>query len=208
MTMHTVFTFGVVILSARHLHEMSALILSYFVAIADFAYFAKVNHERSSHYLEGGYVTEDDRGTGRFLLISFILSLIAPIWLTTGVGNMWSVLGWIGLGWMIGGVLLRLWAIHVNQFFVVDLTVSDDMFICTDGPYKVIRHPGYLGTLLIWTGFGLAATNWFVLIFVAGLVTYALIRRIQVEEEVLFERFGVDYQAYADETARLFPFVY
>jgi hypothetical protein len=127
MTMHTVFTFGVVILSARHLHEMSALILSYFVAIADFAYFAKVNHERSSHYLEGGYVTEDDRGTGRFLLISFILSLIAPIWLTTGVGNMWSVLGWIGLGWMIGGVLLRLWAIHVNQFFVVDLTVSDDM---------------------------------------------------------------------------------
>jgi steroid 5-alpha reductase family enzyme len=75
-------------------------------------------------------------------------------------------------------------------------------FICTDGPYKVIRHPGYLGTLLIWTGFGLAATNWFVLIFVAGLVTYALIRRIQVEEEVLFERFGVDYQAYADETAR------
>lgn len=59
-----------------------------------------------------------------------------------------------------------------------------------------------MGTLLIWVGFGLAATNWFVLIFVTGLVTYALIRRIQVEEEVLFERFGVDYQAYADETAR------
>ncbi|KAI8579212.1 hypothetical protein K450DRAFT_243298 [Umbelopsis ramanniana AG] len=185
-----------------------ALILSYLVAIADFAYFAKVNRERSARNLQSGYVTEDDRGSGRFLLTSFILSLLAPIWLTTGVGHMWSFLGWVGLGWMVGGVLLRLWAIHVNQFFVVDLTVSDDMFICTDGPYKVIRHPGYMGTLLIWVGFGLAATNWFVLIFVAGLVTYALIRRIQVEEEVLFERFGVDYQAYADETARLFPFLY
>lgn len=75
-------------------------------------------------------------------------------------------------------------------------------FICTDGPYKVIRHPGYMGTMLIWIGFGLAATNWFVLLFVAGLVSYGLIRRIQVEEEVLFERFGVDYQAYADETAK------
>ena len=56
--------------------------------------------------------------------------------------------------------------------------------------------------MLIWIGFGLAATNWFVLLFVAGLVSYGLIRRIQVEEEVLFERFGVDYQAYADESAK------
>jgi hypothetical protein len=103
------------------------LILSYLVAIADFAYFAKVNRERSARNLESGYVTEDDRGSGRFLLASFILSLLAPIWLTTGVGHMWSFLGWVGLGWMIGGVLVRLWAIHVNQFFVVDLTVSDDM---------------------------------------------------------------------------------
>jgi protein-S-isoprenylcysteine O-methyltransferase Ste14 len=59
-----------------------------------------------------------------------------------------------------------------------------------------------MGTLLIWAGFGLAATNWFVLIFVVGLVTYGIVRRIEVEEEVLFERFGVDYQAYADETSR------
>lgn len=56
--------------------------------------------------------------------------------------------------------------------------------------------------MLIWIGFGLAATNWFVLLFVGGLVSYGLIQRIQVEEEVLFERFGVDYQAYADETAK------
>jgi protein-S-isoprenylcysteine O-methyltransferase Ste14 len=59
-----------------------------------------------------------------------------------------------------------------------------------------------MGTMLIWIGFGLAATNWFVLLFVGGLVSYGLIQRIQVEEEVLFERFGVDYQAYADETAK------
>jgi protein-S-isoprenylcysteine O-methyltransferase Ste14 len=65
-----------------------------------------------------------------------------------------------------------------------------------------------MGTLLIWIGFGLASTNWFVLIFVGGLVTYAIIRRIQVEEEVLFERFGVDYQAYADETARYVLFFF
>lgn len=75
-------------------------------------------------------------------------------------------------------------------------------FICTDGPYKVVRHPGYLGSLVLWIGFALSSANLFILLFVGGLMSYAIFRRMHVEEEILFERFGVDYQAYADETAR------
>jgi hypothetical protein len=35
-----------------------------------------------------------------------------------------------------------------------------------------------------------------------GLVSHYPRQIMYVEEEILFERFGVDYQAYADETAR------
>ncbi|KAM3584553.1 hypothetical protein VKS41_003362 [Umbelopsis sp. WA50703] len=103
------------------------LILSYIVILAEFAYFVKVNRERTANRMDRGAVSQDDRGTGRQLLVSMILSASAPIWLTTGIGHMWSFLGWVGLGWTIGGALLHLWAIHVNQFFVVDVAVSDDM---------------------------------------------------------------------------------
>lgn len=184
------------------------MILSYFVILGEFAYFVKVNRERTANRMERGAVSQDDRGTGRQMLVSMILSTLSPIWLTTGIGHMWSFLGWVGFGWTIGGALLHLWAIHVNQFFVVDVTVSDDMFICTDGPYKVVRHPGYLGSLVLWIGFALSSANLFILLFVGGLMSYAIFRRMHVEEEILFERFGVDYQAYADETARLLPLVY
>lgn len=28
------------------------------------------------------------------------------------------------------------------------------------GPYRVIRHPGYAGSLLVWIGYALGAGSW------------------------------------------------
>lgn len=47
----------------------------------------------------------------------------------------------------IAGYLLVLWAMYTNQYFsqVVRIQKERDHRAVTDGPYRIIRHPGYLG---------------------------------------------------------------
>src|SRR5258708_1479204 len=58
---------------------------------------------------------------------------------------------------MIIGLTLRVWAAQVlGRFYTRTLRTTDKQRIVQSGPYHLIRHPGYLGTILIWIGAGLA----------------------------------------------------
>jgi len=77
--------------------------------------------------------------------------------------------------------------------------------LCTDGPYRFVRHPMYAGVLwLLNTGIALALNSWLLLLcpFVIFFVTTALVRR---EEKMMTEVFGEKYSRYAARTGRLFP---
>ncbi|MFD3259564.1 isoprenylcysteine carboxylmethyltransferase family protein [Paenibacillus lentus] len=76
----------------------------------------------------------------------------------------------------------------------------------TTGPYKIIRHPSYMGTLLIHTGLVVILFNPFSL---AGLILWYAnaIYRILVEEGQLIK--NQYYLKYAQETKnRLIPFLW
>jgi len=55
------------------------------------------------------------------------------------------------LPFLIGHFLL-LWAKRANRFFssVVRIQADRRQTVCKDGPYRFVRHPGYLGGLLSW----------------------------------------------------------
>jgi protein-S-isoprenylcysteine O-methyltransferase Ste14 len=145
----------------------------------------------------------DDRGTTRLLLIMWFLSLvISPLWMLFTTATMPFISGWVGLTLIICGLLLLRWTTYVNPFYLRTMATTDDHFICTDGPYKTIRHPGYLAFLLAWIGFGLMTDNWVSLLMVILLMTYAYLLRIQAEEQMMLDRFGVDYQQYMNESYR------
>ena len=86
--------------------------------------------------------------------------------------------------------------------------ISESQRVVQEGPYKSVRHPGYLGVILLWVGAGLATVNW----IVAALVTLTIIAayryRINAEERMLVASFGEQYAAYAKHTWRLLPFVW
>ncbi|KAI8076354.1 uncharacterized protein BX664DRAFT_287897 [Halteromyces radiatus] len=157
----------------------------------------------------------DDQGTTTLLFGVWIMALVSGVlWSLVGLGDMdttitvnW-LLTWLGLAWIIGGIVMLRWAIHVNAFYLRPLATTDDQYLCTDGPYKVIRHPGYLAFYLAWVGFGLASGNWVALVMIVLVMGYAYIRRIQAEEQMMLEQFGVDYQQYASESFRILPFIY
>jgi protein-S-isoprenylcysteine O-methyltransferase Ste14 len=75
--------------------------------------------------------------------------------------------------------------------------------LVTRGPYRVVRHPVYLGELAACAGLVLAApTAWN--LFVAAVFVGAQAVRMRLEENELGEQFP-EYARYAAETPRLFP---
>jgi protein-S-isoprenylcysteine O-methyltransferase Ste14 len=127
----------------------------------------------------------------------------------TSPGQCDIVVGWLGVTIMLSGLALRYWAARtLGNFYTRTLQVLNGHQIVTQAPYHVIRHPGYLGTMLMEVGAGLAVTNWIVLIVVTVSACSSRAYRIGAEEKMLNARFGQEYQTYADKTFKLVPFVY
>ena len=76
------------------------------------------------------------------------------------------------------------------------------------GLYRRIRHPGYLGQLLVLLGVGIALANWLSIIGLMVPVLAAFLWRIRVEEEALRREFAGQFDCYAGRTCRLIPGLY
>jgi protein-S-isoprenylcysteine O-methyltransferase Ste14 len=78
--------------------------------------------------------------------------------------------------------------------------------LITTGVYRRIRHPMYLSLILVGIGQALVVPNWIAApTCLAGTVVLYLLR-VDPEEEMLQERFGYEYEQYAERTGRLLPF--
>ena len=71
-----------------------------------------------------------------------------------------------------------------------------------------MRHPSYSGAILAFAGYGICVGNWLSLALVVVPVSWAFVRRIEVEEEALAAALGEAYRAYAARTRRLVPGIY
>lgn len=109
----------------------------------------------------------------------------------------------------LAGMLIRWVAIvQLGKFFTVDVAINSQHALKQNGLYKWVRHPSYLGLLLIFCGLGLGLFNFLSFIIVVVPVTMALLYRIGIEEGALKEAFGSTYKEYMKRTKRLIPFVY
>jgi protein-S-isoprenylcysteine O-methyltransferase Ste14 len=114
----------------------------------------------------------------------------------------------LGLGLEAAGFGLRTWATTtLGRSYSRTLQVQHHQPLVEDGPYRFLRHPGYCGSLLVWTGFALSSQSSTVLALVAGLVGAAYARRIAVEETLLVRDLP-GYDDYRRRTKRLVPFVW
>ena len=87
------------------------------------------------------------------------------------------------------------------------LRTDDAHAIVEEGPYRLIRHPGYAGSLLTWTGFALTSGSLSTVVVVTGLLGRAYRRRITAEEALL-RRDLPGYAEYSHGTKRLVPFIW
>ena len=124
---------------------------------------------------------------------------IHPVGLAVGIA---LVLFW-------GGIGLRYWSFRtLGRYFTFTVQTSADQPVVTVGPYRVIRHPGYAGLLLVIMAFGLLIGNWWSLGSLSLAVSCGLVFRIRVEERALMLDLGEGYRAYASTRKRLVPYVW
>jgi protein-S-isoprenylcysteine O-methyltransferase Ste14 len=115
----------------------------------------------------------------------------------------------IGLTLLSLGVFLRFWGIiHLKSQFTRHVTVREGDEIVSSGPYRKLRHPLYTGLLLITLGMALFFTSLIAAVIGGVAVTWALMKRINYEEQLLIEKFGRDYEQWMEHRARLIPFIY
>jgi protein-S-isoprenylcysteine O-methyltransferase Ste14 len=77
--------------------------------------------------------------------------------------------------------------------------------LVTAGPYRLVRHPIYLGLALLAMGQALAFSNWPAVVIVLGGVIPTFAWRARAEEAVLGRTFGEGYALYRKRTKMIIP---
>jgi protein-S-isoprenylcysteine O-methyltransferase Ste14 len=87
------------------------------------------------------------------------------------------------------------------------VAIQPGHMLVSSGIYGVIRHPSYLGLLVIMLGWGLAFRSW-VAMLLTVLIVLPLVARMRADARLLRTQFGAEYDAYRARTARLTPGLY
>ena len=154
-----------------------------------------------------------DRGSFRMLWMTIVGSLFAAFIAPHSVPQAnFSTSGGLyefGVGLFVAGLSLRWLAIFwLGKFFTVKVTIASDHRVIDTGPYRFVRHPSYTGALAAFLGLGICVGNWVSLLVIMIPITWAFIKRIDIEEVVLRSALDGPYAAYSRRTRRLVPFVY
>ncbi|NHZ72798.1 MAG: DUF1295 domain-containing protein, partial [Aquificales bacterium] len=86
------------------------------------------------------------------------------------------------------------------------LVIRKDHQLITHGIYRIVRHPIYLGVIMVVIGVPIYASSLLGLLIMSALIPVFL-NRIRIEERLLIDEFGDTYRAYKETTSKLIPFI-
>ena len=120
-----------------------------------------------------------------------------------------ALLDLISLAILIIGLLIRTVAIvSLGKSFTANVAIQASQNVHQTGLYGIVRHPSYLGLLLVLIAIGLHSKNCMGLAVAVIPTTAAMLYRIHIEELALVKAFGNDYRVYSRRTKRLLPGVF
>jgi hypothetical protein len=105
--------------------------------------------------------SEDDQGTTRMIITAYALAAdLPPLLRRLPVPRLPPATAPAGLILEATGLALRAWSMRtLGASYTRTLRTGEDQRVVDEGPYRLIRHPGYAGSLLTWSGFALASRN-------------------------------------------------
>jgi protein-S-isoprenylcysteine O-methyltransferase Ste14 len=153
--------------------------------------------------------------SSRWIFIPIIIIAVTFAWLPPHLDrlNRWTIDGdsirYIGLIiTAIGGFVRVATVFELGHRFSMFVALQSDHRLKTDGSYRFVRHPSYLGMLVTMAGWSLVFRSAIGLLLTAAMCA-PIIARIRAEEGFLLREFAEQYRAYQQRTRwRLLPFVY
>ncbi len=136
--------------------------------------------------------------------LSTILYLIAPHWMSWAAIPLppWS--RWLGVIIALAGFGLLQWSQQtLGQNWSDAPKLFEGQILITSGPYHWVRHPIYTAFVLILGSLLLITANWFIGGLWLSMTILDISARIKVEERMMLDQFGEQYQAYMAQTGRL-----
>ncbi len=153
-----------------------------------------------------------DKGSIWLLTISISIGFwISFIIASTKTGRIyhWNTFFIIGTILALIGLIIRVTSIlTLKQQFTYTVTRIENHELIETGLYKRIRHPGYLGQLIIFLGISTCLSNWLSILLMIIPVLVGYLNRINVEEKFMVKHMGQRYLDYQMRTKRLIPGVY
>jgi len=165
---------------------------------------------------ERSQVREGTKGWDKFLAPLIVVFGTLAVLITAGLDFRfgWSAplntsLWVIGLALAFLSQVFVLWAMASNTFFATTVRIQDDREhnVVNAGPYRLVRHPGYIGSILFNLALPLVLRS--LLTFIPAVLTIILlIVRTRLEDHTLQAELS-GYREYAASTRyRLFPGVW
>ena len=146
------------------------------------------------------------------VLLPAMVAILPVAALDAGRFHWTAVSPWIvGVGYaaLLAGIAVTGWAQAVNPFFEPGVRIQSerDQRVIDTGPYRLVRHPGYLSALLLFAGMALALGSYWALVPAAA-ASALLVVRTALEDRLLHAELA-GYEAYARRVRwRLIPGVW
>jgi protein-S-isoprenylcysteine O-methyltransferase Ste14 len=162
-------------------------------------------------FLDRGLLRERMRPGGQRAPLALRLFAVVLVlhWIVAGLdrGRLhWSdnVPAWLraaGLMALAAGYGLAFWAMRVNRFFSSVVRIQSDrgQYVVTSGPYRWIRHPGYLAGIFVVVASGVALGSWLATAILIVCSLPFLLYRAITEDRVL----QAELPGYRDYAARV-----
>lgn len=174
-------------------------------------YFVKHDPALMKRRLRRGPVAEKE--TSQKIIIALLSVFLVASFLIPGLDHRF---GWSHVPPLVvvagdllvaAGFLLIFLTFKVNSFAAATIDVEPTQTVATTGPYRIVRHPMYIGVLLVLTFFPLALGSYWALLIAP--FTFALIVWRLLDEERFLARNLSGYEEYCRTTrSRLIPYVW
>lgn len=155
---------------------------------------------------------EDESTTERFLIIFGLLSLICLIIFSAIDYRFgWSYISvfvtLVGDSLIILSFIFYYFVFMENSFAASSIRTFEGQSVISTGLYAIIRHPKYVGDIILIAGIPLALGSWWGLTFL--LVTIPSLAWRILDEEKLLKKNLPDYSEYMKEVHfRLLPYIW
>jgi protein-S-isoprenylcysteine O-methyltransferase Ste14 len=185
----------------------------FLLVLVGFAYFLRYDRPLVERRMRTRERVKEQKLLMRVFMLLFLGAFMLPGfdyrlgWSRRLVGDVPAWVTAISLALVVSGLLFVFWVLQVNSYAGRTITVDAGQTVISSGPYAWVRHPLYLGSVILCLGAPLALGSWVALPVFALLIPFYALRLLN-EEKVLCDELP-GYPEYCLKTRyHLIPFVW